>query len=151
MINNVQNAAYTYANQFLERTLDDSANRRLSIAEGFLATDAILILCQKLFSGMQVYPEVIHRIMMQNLPFYATENILMEAVKRGGNRQHLHEVIREYAMKQVAAVREGRDFDMLQALRESQEFNLPDEVWEKISDLSQYVGACSLAGGRTFG
>jgi adenylosuccinate lyase len=89
---------------------------------------------------MQVYPEVIHRIMMQNLPFYATENILMEAVKRGGNRQHLHEVIREYAMKQVAAVREGRDFDMLQALRESQEFNLPDEVWEKISDLSQYVG-----------
>lgn len=140
VINNVQNAAYTYANQFLERTLDDSANRRLSIAEGFLATDAILILCQKLFSGMQVYPEVIHRIMMQNLPFYATENILMEAVKRGGNRQHLHEVIREYAMKQVAAVREGRDFDMLQALRESQEFNLPDEVWEKISDLSQYVG-----------
>ncbi|MFN4216473.1 MAG: adenylosuccinate lyase [Brevinematales bacterium] len=140
VINNVQNAVYTYANQFLERTLDDSANRRLSIAEGFLATDAILILCQKLFSGMQVYPEVIHRIMMQNLPFYATENILMEAVKRGGNRQHLHEVIREYAMKQVAAVREGEEFDMLTALRNSKEFPLPDEVWEKISDLSQYVG-----------
>ncbi|MCX7882577.1 MAG: adenylosuccinate lyase [Brevinematales bacterium] len=140
VINNVQNAAYTYANQFLERTLDDSANRRISIAEGFLATDAILILCQRLFSGMQVYPQVIHRIMMENLPFYATENILMEATKRGGNRQILHEVIREYAMKQVEAVREGRSFDMLQALRDSGLFNLPQEVWEKISDLSQYVG-----------
>jgi len=140
VINNVQNGAYTYANQFLERTLDDSANRRLSLAEGFLATDAILILCQKLFSGMQVYPKVIQRIMMQNLPFYATENILMEAVKRGGNRQHLHEVIRQYAMKQVEAVREGGEFDMLQALRESGEFQLPDEVWDKIADLSQYVG-----------
>ncbi len=140
VMNDVQNASYTYANQFLERTLDDSANRRISMAEGFLAVDAILILCQRLFSGMQVYPEVIHKIMMQNLPFYATENILMEAVKRGGDRQKLHEVIREYAMQQVAAVREGREFDMLQAMKDSGQFPLPDDVWSKISDLSQYVG-----------
>jgi adenylosuccinate lyase len=140
VINDVNNAAYTYANQFLERTLDDSANRRIAMAEGFLAIDAILILCQKLFSGMKVYPDVIRAIMLQNLPFYATENILMEAVKQGGDRQKLHEVIREYAMRQVAAIREGKSYDMLAEMRNSGIFHLPDHVWEKVSDLSQYVG-----------
>ncbi len=81
VINDVMNAVYTYAFQFLERTLDDSANRRLSIAEGFLAADSILIIYQKLIEGLNVYPEVIRTNLLNNLPFFATENILMEAVK----------------------------------------------------------------------
>jgi adenylosuccinate lyase len=140
VINNVLNAAYTFSFQFLERTLDDSANRRLSIAEGFLATDAILIIYQKLMDGLNVYPEVIRTNLANNLPFFATENILMQSVKHGGNRQELHEVIREFAMKQVAAIREGSKYDMLSEMKKSGKFKIPDSAWDQIGDFKNYVG-----------
>lgn len=140
LINDVPNAAYTFAFQFLERTLDDSANRRISLSEGFLAADSILIIYQKLADGLQVYPEVIRTHLMNNLPFFATENILMEAVKHGGNRQELHEVIREFSMKQVDAIRRGEKYDMLSEMKKSGKFKIPDADWQKIGDLKNYVG-----------
>ena len=140
VINDVLNAAYTFSFQFLERTLDDSANRRISMAEGFLATDAILIIYQKLISGLNVYPEVIRTHLRNNLPFFATENILMESVRSGGNRQELHEEIREFAMKQVAAIRQGDTYDMLSEMKKSGKFPIPDAKWSEIGDFSKYVG-----------
>ena len=140
VINNVLNAAYTFSFQFLERTLDDSANRRISVAEGFLATDSILIIYQKLLDGLNVYPEVISTILSNNLPFFATENILMESVKHGGNRQELHEEIRKYAMKQVEAIRLGGKYDMLSEMKKSGKFNIPEEAWNKIGNFSNYIG-----------
>ncbi len=140
LINNVNNAAYTFSNQFLERTLDDSANRRILIPESFLLADSILIIYQKLIEGINVYPEVINTTLMNNLPFFATENILMESVKHGGDRQELHEVIRDYAMQTVDAIRLGKEYDMLAEMKKSGKFPLPDAEWAKIGDFSQYVG-----------
>lgn len=140
LINDVLNAAYTFSFQFLERTLDDSANRRISLSEGFLAADSILIIYQKLVSGLQVYPEVIRTNLMNNLPFFATENILMEAVQHGGNRQELHEVIREFSMKQVEAIRRGEKYEMLAEMKKSGKFPIPDSAWNKIGELKNYVG-----------
>lgn len=140
VINDALNADYTYAFQFLERTLDDSANRRISVAEGFLAIDAILILFQKLIEGLNVYPEVIRKNLADNLPFFATENILMAAVKHGGNRQELHEVIRDYAMKQVEAIRRGDSYSLLSELKESGKFAIPQSDWDKIGDFKTYTG-----------
>lgn len=140
VINNVLNASYTFAFQFLERTLDDSANRRLSMAEGFLATDSILIIYQKLMDGLNVYPEVIETHLRNNLPFFATENIMMESVKHGGNRQELHEVIREFAMNQVSAIRKGETYDMLGEMKKSGSFPLPESAWNEIGDFNKYVG-----------
>ncbi len=140
VMNNAQNAVQTFAAQYLERTLDDSANRRLSVAEGFLATDAILILYQKLAQGLQVYPEVMDKHLRDNLPFFATENILMESVKNGGNRQELHEAIREFAMRQVEAIRSGRPYDLLAEMKKSGQFPIPDSVWGRIGDFSSYTG-----------
>ncbi|MGC8771543.1 MAG: adenylosuccinate lyase [Brevinematia bacterium] len=143
VINNVLNAAYTFAFQFLERTLDDSANRRISIPEGFLATDSILIIYQKVLNDLNVYEEVINKHLEENLPFFATENILMEAVKSGGDRQELHEVIRDYAMKQVAAIRRGESYNLIEELKKSGKFKLSQEKWEKISDFYSYTGRAS--------
>ena len=140
LINNLNNAAYTYSFQFLERTLDDSANRRILIPESFLLADSVLIIFQRIVEGLNVYPEVIRATMMNNLPFFATENILMESVKHGGNRQELHEVIRSYAMKSVSAIRTGSEYDMLGEMKKSGRFPIPDSAWEKIGDLSQYTG-----------
>ncbi|NPU99855.1 MAG: adenylosuccinate lyase [Brevinematales bacterium] len=140
LISLLDNSAYTFAFQFLERTLDDSANRRMLIPEAFLLADSILIVYTKTVEGMKVYPEVIRTEMVDNLPFYATENILMEAVKHGGDRQELHEVIREFAMRKVDAVRAGKDFDMLGEMRSSGKFPIPDGEWAKIGDLSAYIG-----------
>ena len=92
------NPAFTAATQWFERTLDDSANKRISVAEGFLAVDAILNIMMNVTKGLVVYPEIIRRRIMAELPFMATENIMMDAVKKGGNRQELHERIREYSM-----------------------------------------------------
>jgi len=141
VINNTLNVAYTYAFQFLERTLDDSANRRISIPEGFLAVDSILIIYQRIIEGLNVYKEVIETQLKKNLPFFATENILMASVKAGGNRQELHEVIREFAMKQVEAVRKGdNSYDMIKEMKKCGKFKLSDKEWDKISDFKNYVG-----------
>lgn len=140
VINDLLNTAYTYSNQFLERTLDDSANRRISIPEAFLAVDSILIIYQKIIDGLNVYPEVIENHLKNNLSFYATENILMEAVKNGGNRQELHEVIREYSMKQVEAIRTGKEFDLIEELKKSGKFNISEDRWHFFGDYKNYVG-----------
>lgn len=140
LINNVPNAAYTFSFQFFERTLDDSANRRILIPESFLLADSILIIYQKLIEGLNVYPEVINKTLTDNLPFFATENILMESVKNGGDRQELHEVIRDFAMTTVSAIRKGENYDMISAMKNSGKFPIPAEMWDKLGDFKSYVG-----------
>ena len=119
------NPAITSATQWFERTLDDSANKRLSIPEGFLAIDGILDLCLNVVDGLVVYPKVIEKHMMAELPFMATENIMMDAVKAGGDRQELHERIRELSMEAGKTVKvEGKDNNLLELIAADPAFNL---------------------------
>ena len=135
------NPAITSATQWFERTLDDSANKRLSIPEGFLAIDGILDLCLNVVDGLVVYPKVIEKHMMAELPFMATENIMMDAVKAGGDRQELHERIRELSMEAGRTVKvEGKDNDLLERLAADPAFNLTIEELQKSMEPSRYVG-----------
>ena len=135
------NPAITSATQWFERTLDDSANKRLSIPEGFLAIDGILDLCLNVVDGLVVYPKVIEKHMMAELPFMATENIMMDAVKAGGDRQELHERIRELSMEAGRTVKvEGKDNDLLERIAADPAFNLTIEELQKSMDPSRYVG-----------
>ena len=135
------NPAITSATQWFERTLDDSANKRLSIPEGFLAIDGILDLCLKVVDGLVVYPKVIEKHMMAELPFMATENIMMDAVKAGGDRQELHERIRELSMEAGKTVKvEGKDNNLLELIAADPAFNLTLEDLKKSMDPSKYVG-----------
>ena len=116
VIAGVLNPAITASTQWFERTLDDSANKRLSVSESFLATDGILELYMNITSGLVVYPKVIEARLMSELPFMATENIMMDAVKAGGDRQVLHEKIRQHSMAAGKRVKEeGADNDLLTA------------------------------------
>ena len=135
------NPAITSATQWFERTLDDSANKRLSIPEGFLAIDGILDLCLNVVDGLVVYPKVIEKHMMAELPFMATENIMMDAVKAGGDRQELHERIRELSMEAGRTVKvEGKDNNLLELIAADPAFNLTIEELRKSMDPSRYVG-----------
>ena len=135
------NPASTSATQWFERTLDDSANKRLSIPEGFLAIDGILDLCLNVVDGLVVYPKVIEKHMMAELPFMATENIMMDAVKAGGDRQELHERIRELSMEAGRTVKvEGKDNDLLERIAADPAFNLTIEELQKSMEPSRYVG-----------
>ena len=135
------NPAITSATQWFERTLDDSANKRLSIPEGFLAIDGILDLCLNVVDGLVVYPKVIEKHMMAELPFMATENIMMDAVKAGGDRQELHERIRELSMEAGRTVKvEGKDNDLLERIAADSAFNLTIEELQKSMEPSRYVG-----------
>ena len=135
------NPAITSATQWFERTLDDSANKRLSIPEGFLAIDGILDLCLNVVDGLVVYPKVIEKHMMAELPFMATENIMMDAVKAGGDRQELHERIRELSMEAGRTVKvEGKDNDLLERIAAEPAFNLTIEELRKSMEPSRYVG-----------
>ena len=135
------NPAITSATQWFERTLDDSANKRLSIPEGFLAIDGILDLCLNVVDGLVVYPKVIEKHMMAELPFMATENIMMDAVKAGGDRQELHERIRELSMEAGRTVKvEGKDNDLLERIAADPAFNLTIEELRKAMEPSRYVG-----------
>ena len=135
------NPAITSARQWFERTLDDSANKRLSIPEGFLAIDGILDLCLNVVDGLVVYPKVIEKHMMAELPFMATENIMMDAVKAGGDRQELHERIRELSMEAGRTVKvEGKDNDLLERIAADPAFNLTIEELRKSMEPSRYVG-----------
>ena len=135
------NPAITSAAQWFERTLDDSANKRLSIAEGFLAVDGILDLCLNVTDGLKVYPKVIEKRLMSELPFMATENIMMDAVKMGGNRQELHERIRELSMIAAANVKEkGLDNNLLELIAADPAFNMSLEDLRKTMEPSRYVG-----------
>ena len=135
------NPAITSATQWFERTLDDSANKRLSIPEGFLAIDGILDLCLNVVDGLVVYPKVIEKHMMAELPFMATENIMMDAVKAGGDRQELHERIRELSMEAGRTVKvEGKDNDLLERIAADPAFNLTIDELRKTMEPSRYVG-----------
>ncbi len=135
------NPAITSATQWFERTLDDSANKRLSIPEGFLAVDGILDLCLNVADGLVVYPKVIEKRLQSELPFMATENIMMDAVKRGGNRQELHERIRELSMEAGRSVKvEGRENNLLELIAADPAFNMTLEDLRKAMEPSRYVG-----------
>ena len=136
------NPAITSATQWFERTLDDSANKRLSIPEGFLAVDGILDLCLNVTDGLKVYPKVIEKHMLAELPFMATENIMMDAVKNGGNRQELHEKIRTLSMEAGRNVKEeGMDNNLLELIAADPAFGLTlEELKSSTMDLSKYVG-----------
>ena len=135
------NPAITSATQWFERTLDDSANKRLSVPEGFLAIDGILDLCLNVVDGLVVYPKVIEKHMLAELPFMATENIMMDAVKAGGDRQELHERIRELSMEAGRTVKvEGKDNNLLDLIAADPAFNLTIEELRKSMDPSRYVG-----------
>ena len=135
------NPAITSATQWFERTLDDSANKRLSIPEGFLAVDGILDLCLNVVDGLVVYPKVIEKRLMSELPFMATENIMMDAVKAGGDRQELHERIRELSMEAGCNVKvEGKENNLLELIAADPAFNLSYEELKETMDPAKYVG-----------
>lgn len=135
------NPAITSATQWFERTLDDSANKRLSIPEGFLAIDGILDLCLNVVDGLVVYPKVIEKRLRSELPFMATENIMMDAVKAGGDRQELHERIRELSMEAGRNVKvEGKENNLLELIAADPAFNLSLEELQKAMEPSRYVG-----------
>ena len=139
------NPAITSATQWFERTLDDSANKRISIAEGFLAIDGILDLCLNVVDGLVVYDKVITKHLMAELPFMATENIMMDAVKNGGNRQELHEKIRTLSMQAGKTVKEeGKDNNLLELIAQDAEFNLTLEELEATMEPSKYVGRAPI-------
>ena len=139
------NPAMTSSTQWFERTLDDSANKRISIPEGFLALDGILDLCLNVVDGMVVYPKVIEKRLNSELPFMATENIMMDAVKQGGNRQELHEKIRTLSMEAGKHVKvEGRENDLLDLILADPEFNLTEADLKDTLDQSKYVGRSAL-------
>ena len=138
------NPAITSATQWFERTLDDSANKRLSVPEGFLAIDGILDLCLNVVDGLVVYPKVIEKRLMSELPFMATENIMMDAVKAGGDRQELHERIRELSMEAGRNVKEkGLDNNLLELIAADPAFNLTLEDLQKTMKPEKYVGRAS--------
>lgn len=136
-----QNPAITAASQWLERTLDDSANRRIAIPEAFLATDAILILYQNVAEGLVCYPKVMEKHLREELPFMATENILMDAVKAGGDRQALHEKIRRYSMEAGRQVKgEGGENDLLQRIAADPDFDIDGAALAERLDPARFVG-----------
>ena len=135
------NPAITSATQWFERTLDDSANKRLSIPEAFLAIDGILDLYLNVVDGLVVYPKVIEKRLMSELPFMATENIMMDAVKAGGDRQELHEKIRTLSMEAGRNVKvEGKENNLLELIAADPSFNLTLEDLQKTMDPSKYTG-----------
>ena len=139
------NPAITSATQWFERTLDDSANKRLSVPEGFLAIDGILDLCLNVVDGLVVYPKVIEKRLRSELPFMATENIMMDAVKAGGDRQELHERIRELSMEAGKTVKvEGKDNNLLELIAADPAFNLTLEKLEKTMDPAKYTGRAAV-------
>ena len=135
------NPAITSATQWFERTLDDSANKRLSIPEGFLAVDGILHLCLNVVDGLVVYPKVIEKHLRSELPFMATENIMMDAVKAGGDRQELHEKIRTLSMEAGKTVKEeGKENNLLELIAADPSFNMTLEELEACMEPSRYTG-----------
>lgn len=141
VIVNALNPAMTASEQWFERTLDDSANKRISVAEAFLATDAILGIYLNIAQGLVVYPKVIEAHLKKELPFMATENILMDAVKRGGDRQELHEKIRVHSMAAGLRVKEqGEENDLMARLLGDEAFGLTADMAEQLLDASKFVG-----------
>ena len=142
LITDAMNAPLTASAQWLERTLDDSANRRISMPEGFLCADAILRLAQNVTKGLRVNEKMISKAVNEFLPFIATENLLMKATKQGGDRQALHEIIRKYSMEATAKIKEGEDCNLLELLSLDPAFSLNHQELEEILNPQQYIGRC---------
>ncbi len=138
-----QNAAMTASTQWMERTLDDSANRRISLPEGFLCADAVLRLIRNISDGIRVNEKVIEATLREYMPFIATENLLMEAVKRGGNRQQLHEVIRSCSMAATERMKNGESCDLLERLAAEPAFGMTAEEMRAVLDPKKYTGRCA--------
>lgn len=135
------NPAITASTQWFERTLDDSANKRIALPESFLAVDAILNLCMNVTEGMVVYEKVIQKHIEEELPFMATENIIMHGVKAGGDRQELHERIRVHSMEAGRMVKvEGKKNDLIQRIKEDSAFGMTEEEFQEILDPKTFVG-----------
>ena len=137
------NAPMTASTQWLERTLDDSANRRISLPEGFLCADAILRLAQNVTNGLHVNEKIVEKTVREYLPFIATENLMMEGVKHGGNRQELHEIIRSCSMDATAKMKNGESWDLLSDLAQHKEFGMTKEEMDAVMDPSLYTGRCA--------
>ena len=136
------NAPMTASTQWLERTLDDSANRRISLPEGFLCADAILRLAQNVTDGLHVNEKIVERTVREYLPFMTSENLMMEAVKRGGDRQELHEIIRSCSMEATARMKNGESCNLLELLSARKEFGMTPQEIEALLDPKLYVGRC---------
>jgi len=144
VMSDLMNPMLVASTQWFERTLDDSANKRLSVPEGFLSIDGILDLYLNVVDGLVVYPKVIEKRLMSELPFMATENILMEAVKHGGDRQELHERIRELSMEAGKRVKvEGKDNNLLELIAADKTFNLSEDKLKEAMDPKLYIGRSS--------
>jgi len=144
LIANALNPAMTVSTQWFERTLDDSANRRMAIPEAFLVADSILDILNNVASGLVVYPKVIHKRVMSELPFMATENIIMQAVKKGGDRQELHEAIRVHSMEAAKMVKvEGKENDLLERIVNDPIFGLTQEDIDQLTDPQLFIGRSS--------
>ena len=137
------NAPMTASTQWLERTLDDSANRRISMPEGFLCADAVLRLAQNVTDGLHVNEKIVDRTVREYLPFIATENLMMEGVKRGGDRQELHEIIRVCSMAATARMKEGEPCDLLSRLAAEPAFGMTEAELEALLDPRRYTGRCA--------
>ena len=137
------NAPMTASTQWLERTLDDSANRRISMPEGFLCADAILRLAQNVTDGLHVNEKIVEKTVREYLPFIATENLMMEGVKNGGDRQQLHEIIRTCSMDATAKMKNGEHWDLLADLADHPEFGMTKQEMEAVLDPMLYTGRCA--------
>ena len=137
------NAPMTASTQWMERTLDDSANRRISMPEGFLCADAILRLAQNVTDGLHVNEKIIEKTVMEYLPFIATENLMMEGVKRGGDRQALHEIIRRCSMEATARMKAGESCDLLARLAKEPAFGLTEDEMAALLAPALYIGRCA--------
>ena len=137
------NAPMTASTQWLERTLDDSANRRISMPEGFLCADAILRLAQNVTDGLHVNEKIVEKTVREYLPFIATENLMMEGVKNGGDRQQLHEIIRTCSMDATAKMKNGERWDLLADLANHPEFGMTKQEMEAVLDPMLYTGRCA--------
>ena len=137
------NAPMTASTQWLERTLDDSANRRISMPEGFLCADAILRLAQNVTDGLHVNEKIVEKTVREYLPFIATENLMMEGVKHGGDRQQLHEIIRTCSMDATAKMKNGERWDLLADLAGHPEFGMTKQEMEAVLDPMLYTGRCA--------
>ena len=137
------NAPMTASTQWLERTLDDSANRRISMPEGFLCADAVLRLAQNVTDGLHVNEKIVEKAVREYLPFIATENLMMEGVKHGGDRQQLHEIIRTCSMDATAKMKNGERWDLLADLANHPEFGMTKQEMEAVLDPMLYTGRCA--------
>lgn len=136
------NSAITASTQWFERTLDDSANRRISLPEGFLCADAVLRLCQNVTDGLHVNERIVDKTVREYLPFIATENLMMEAVKRGGDRQKIHELIRKCSMEATARMKDGEECDLTARLAAEPAFGMTEEEINSLLIPDKYIGRC---------